>query len=149
MVRWRKPGMLVDCLVPHMFRWRTRKDASADERARASSGQPLRCSFCNKTADEVLKLVAGPAVYICDECVDICVDIMADDPRFRASPMDPVGATHPHTTARVRARNAATCSLCGNTALVDQWLPIENRGVLCGACADAVEDALAQGRPST
>ena len=34
--------------------------------------QTLRCSFCNKTQDQVRKLIAGPNVFICDECIDIC-----------------------------------------------------------------------------
>ena len=39
----------------------------------------VRCSFCNKTQDEVRKLIAGPSgVYICDECIEICVDILDD-----------------------------------------------------------------------
>lgn len=41
----------------------------------------LRCSFCNKKQDEVQKLIAGPTVYICDECVRICIDILLDDDR--------------------------------------------------------------------
>lgn len=40
----------------------------------------VRCSFCNKTQDQVRKLIAGPAgVYICDECVDICADIIDEE----------------------------------------------------------------------
>jgi ATP-dependent Clp protease ATP-binding subunit ClpX len=39
----------------------------------------LSCSFCGKTQDEVRKLVAGPGVYICDECVDLCNDILTDE----------------------------------------------------------------------
>ena len=40
----------------------------------------VRCSFCNKTQDQVRKLIAGPAgVYICDECVDICADIVEEE----------------------------------------------------------------------
>ncbi|MDE6913288.1 MAG: AAA family ATPase, partial [Lachnospiraceae bacterium] len=40
----------------------------------------VRCSFCNKTQDQVRKLIAGPAgVYICDECVDICADIIEEE----------------------------------------------------------------------
>ena len=38
----------------------------------------LRCSFCNKNQRDVEKLIAGPTVYICNECVDICLDIIAD-----------------------------------------------------------------------
>jgi len=39
----------------------------------------LRCSFCGKDRDEVKKLIAGPTVYICDECVDLCNDIIAEE----------------------------------------------------------------------
>ena len=48
------------------------------------SGEPeiLRCSFCNKDQNDVRKLIAGPTVFICDECVEVCNDIIADDTRF-------------------------------------------------------------------
>ena len=40
----------------------------------------VRCSFCNKTQDQVRKLIAGPnGIYICDECVDICADIIEEE----------------------------------------------------------------------
>ncbi len=39
----------------------------------------LTCSFCNKGQDEVRKLVAGPLVYICDECIELCNDIIAEE----------------------------------------------------------------------
>ncbi len=42
-------------------------------------GEILRCSFCNKDQNDVRKLIAGPTVFICDECVDVCNDIIADD----------------------------------------------------------------------
>ncbi len=42
-------------------------------------GETLRCSFCNKNQRDVRKLIAGPTVYICDECVDICLDIIAEE----------------------------------------------------------------------
>jgi hypothetical protein len=44
----------------------------------------LRCSFCNKEQSDVRKLIAGPGVFICDSCVDVCNDIIADDERFEA-----------------------------------------------------------------
>ena len=44
-------------------------------------GEVLRCSFCNKDQNDVRKLIAGPTVFICDECVDVCNDIIADDRR--------------------------------------------------------------------
>jgi ATP-dependent Clp protease ATP-binding subunit ClpX len=48
------------------------------------NGEPevLRCSFCNKDQSDVRKLIAGPTVFICDECVEVCNDIIADDNKF-------------------------------------------------------------------
>ncbi|OGP20785.1 MAG: ATP-dependent protease ATP-binding subunit ClpX [Deltaproteobacteria bacterium GWA2_55_10] len=42
-------------------------------------GSYLTCSFCSKGQDEVKKLVAGPMVYICDECIELCNDIIAEE----------------------------------------------------------------------
>lgn len=44
-------------------------------------GQTLNCSFCGKALREVKYLIQGPAVEICDECVGLCVDIIADQER--------------------------------------------------------------------
>jgi len=50
----------------------------------------LRCSFCGKTQDEVRKLIAGPdGVFICNECVDICIGIIEEEYDFDAVDMDP------------------------------------------------------------
>ena len=38
----------------------------------------LRCSFCGKPQSQVSRLVAGPDVYICDECIGICLDILKE-----------------------------------------------------------------------
>src|ERR1700726_4856446 len=53
-----------------------------------SGDEVLRCSFCNKSQREVKKLIAGPTVFICDECVDICLDIIAED-RMLEQQQDP------------------------------------------------------------
>jgi ATP-dependent protease Clp ATPase subunit len=39
----------------------------------------LHCSFCAKSQQQVRKLIAGPGVYVCDECVQLCVDIIDDE----------------------------------------------------------------------
>ena len=39
----------------------------------------LKCSFCGKTQDQVTRLIAGPGVYICDQCVELCSEIMEDE----------------------------------------------------------------------
>ncbi|MGQ3193567.1 MAG: ATP-dependent Clp protease ATP-binding subunit ClpX [Hydrogenophaga sp.] len=50
----------------------------ADKKA-ASSEKALYCSFCGKSQHEVKKLIAGPSVFICDECIDLCNDIIRDE----------------------------------------------------------------------
>jgi ATP-dependent Clp protease ATP-binding subunit ClpX len=39
----------------------------------------LKCSFCGKSQDQVRKLIAGPGVYICDECIDLCNEILSEE----------------------------------------------------------------------
>ena len=46
---------------------------------RFGKGLGLQCSFCGKTQEDVRKLVAGPNVYICDECIDLCNDILSEE----------------------------------------------------------------------
>ncbi len=46
---------------------------------RKDEGTNLACSFCGKSQKEVKKLIAGPTVYICDECIDLCNDIIAEE----------------------------------------------------------------------
>ena len=46
--------------------------------------ETLRCSFCGRTGDEVRKLVAGPNVYICDECVEVCQNIIDEELKILA-----------------------------------------------------------------
>ena len=43
------------------------------------SGGALKCSFCGKSQNDVRKLIAGPTVYICDECIELCNDIIAEE----------------------------------------------------------------------
>jgi ATP-dependent Clp protease ATP-binding subunit ClpX len=46
---------------------------------RETTQENLTCSFCGKSQEEVKKLIAGPAVYICDECIELCNDIIAEE----------------------------------------------------------------------
>ena len=45
----------------------------------SDSKNPLYCSFCGKSQHEVRKLIAGPTVFICDECVELCLDIIGEE----------------------------------------------------------------------
>ncbi len=49
---------------------------------RDDQSNELSCSFCGKAQDEVKKLIAGPAVYICDECIELCKDIIAEEAKL-------------------------------------------------------------------
>jgi ATP-dependent Clp protease ATP-binding subunit ClpX len=51
-----------------------------------SYGNVLHCSFCGKSQDEVRKLIAGPTVYICDECIELCNEIIAEETEERFVP---------------------------------------------------------------
>ncbi len=50
-----------------------------DQERKGSDGKILYCSFCGKSQHEVRKLIAGPSVYICDECVELCNDIIREE----------------------------------------------------------------------
>lgn len=51
----------------------------SDETSGKGENSKLFCSFCGKSQDEVRKLIAGPSVFICDECVDLCNDIIREE----------------------------------------------------------------------
>jgi ATP-dependent Clp protease ATP-binding subunit ClpX len=51
----------------------------ADRKGNSASEKTLYCSFCGKSQHEVKKLIAGPSVFICDECIDLCNDIIRDE----------------------------------------------------------------------
>ena len=57
---------------------------SEDSRAKQDDGKLLYCSFCGKSQHEVRKLIAGPSVFVCDECVELCNDIIREELEERA-----------------------------------------------------------------
>ena len=52
---------------------------SSDQDGKGEDGKLLYCSFCGKSQHEVRKLIAGPSVFICDECVELCNDIIREE----------------------------------------------------------------------
>jgi ATP-dependent Clp protease ATP-binding subunit ClpX len=48
----------------------------------SDSKNTLYCSFCGKSQHEVRKLIAGPTVFVCDECVELCMDIISEENTF-------------------------------------------------------------------
>ncbi len=61
----------------------------------SSSEKVLYCSFCGKSQHEVKKLIAGPSVFICDECIDLCIDIIRDDVNQDSPELKPAKADLP------------------------------------------------------
>src|SRR5471030_1344657 len=57
---------------------------SEDSRSKHDDGKLLYCSFCGKSRHEVRKLIAGPSVFVCDECVELCNDIIREELEERA-----------------------------------------------------------------
>jgi hypothetical protein len=109
------------------------------------AAEELRCSFCNQSQADVGKLIAGPTVFICDECVRICQEIIAEDQRNEtgdeAEPM-------PQLPKFSVAGPPVQCGLCGTPTPPSDVVPIRNRGVLCAGCVGEVEAAVAERRES-
>lgn len=93
--------------------WRARALAAEAQRDRtlASMGVGIHCSFCGKNRTQVLKLISGPRVFICDECVGLCVDIL-DEALVRRWDYESIAR-------RALVAGLAECDrlrLCGNVA---------------------------------
>ena len=107
-----------------------------------TSDQPiLRCSFCNKAQVEVGKLIAGPTVFICDECVQVCTDIIRAEKEASPTEVAPPAESHSSDATRI-----VTCKLCSLPLPLEDALLISERGFLCPGCSGEVEVSLAQKR---
>jgi hypothetical protein len=112
------------------------------KRAPQEQTSSLHCSFCNKSQRDVYKLIAGPKVYICDECVDICLEIINHQSEPESSlTRNPAGGESAAVELAVR------CSICKLETLLSHALLLSGRGVLCAGCTAAVETALAERLP--
>jgi hypothetical protein len=110
--------------------------------SKTSSGPIWRCSFCNKSQHDVKHLIAGPNVFICDECVDICVDVINHP---RSSGIDgpaPLGIDGP-------ASSVLSCGLCRTPTTLEQSLAVTDRGIICEGCVGAIEAALEERNETT
>ena len=70
-------------------------------RSEGDGAVPMRCSFCGKAAHEVAKVIAGPGVYICNICVDLCRGILAADAAATGKEVDGDGVGVPDTRLAV------------------------------------------------
>ncbi|WP_230581708.1 ClpX C4-type zinc finger protein [Bordetella holmesii] len=77
----------------------------------------LHCSFCNKSQHEVRKLIAGPSVFICDECIDLCNDIIREEAQATARARRFV----PNCRLRLRSNPSWTSTSSVRPALSACW----------------------------
>jgi len=99
----------------------------------------VACSFCEKGRDKVRKLIAGPQVYICDECVALCDDILQEEYETEL-----IAVHEPPSSQPAMLKHTASCALCHLPASISELLPIAERGFLCAACLEAVQRAAEQ-----
>src|SRR5712692_8623865 len=92
------------------------------------------CSFCGKSQFDVRKLIAGPTVYICDECIDLCNDIIAEECdqeeelRAAARPIASVDAS-------------PWCLACRLQKPTAEITTVPGLGLVCRHCLDAISVA--------
>lgn len=105
----------------------------------------LHCSFCDKSQRDVKKLIAGPNVQICDECVDICWDVISEDTKD-AAPHVVVedGRIPPVGRGWSPPGVVLLCALCRCSTPPEHSLFVRNRGVICTGCIGAVQAAIAE-----
>jgi len=104
---------------------------------RASGGE-LPCLFCGKNQNDVRNLVAGPGACICDNCVEVCNEIIAHESLFTARDPDDAGLS----AAPAGALGVVLkCALCGMPTESADALVVRGRGVLCPGCLGEIEAA--------
>ena len=127
------------------------------------SNELLHCSFCRKSQDDVRRLIAGPTVFICDECVQVCVDIIKADASGVAASGDTPEAAEARARAAAEQMNRdhagqadgdleipswhVRCPLCELVVPTDDAIPIAGRGVLCRPCVVAIRETPAAAEP--
>ena len=105
---WNILSAKIDAAVPRAGDERALSPAGAREPAPAKT---LYCSFCGKSQHEVRKLIAGPSVFICDECVELCEDIVDEEDHlefFRLMKADEEGGNQGYPASFERARSMST-----------------------------------------
>ena len=96
--------------------------------------KPLYCSFCGKSQHEVKKLIAGPTVFICDECVELCMEIIKEEIKTsdksnkkykaRSSPSETTLGAHICINKKNTKVSVVLFNLTGDGILACRW-PIE------------------------
>ncbi len=103
--------------------------------SRKAQDEVLRCSFCSKSQRDVAKLIAGPSVYLCNECLEICNQILAED-----QVLEPGAGAGSEAVSILDAPLDVPirCSLCQMHWPRESCVAFPDRGWLCLGCVDTV-----------
>jgi len=108
-----------------------------------------RCSFCGKNQDQVQRLIAGPAgVYICNECIDLCQEIIEDERAVLPPHPDQHPSSPPETsTSHAPTQKIYRCSFCGKHQDQVQRLIAGPEGVyICDECVALCQEIIQEER---
>jgi len=102
---------------------------------RFGDGEKLKCSFCGKSQEQVRKLVAGPGVYICDECIELCTEIIEEElygeseaaaaPRHTAKPREIYDTLCQYVIGQDRAKKALAVAVYNHFKRVGSRRPTD------------------------
>ncbi len=102
---------------------------------RFGDGEKLKCSFCGKSQEQVRKLVAGPGVYICDECIELCTEIIEEElygeseaaaaPRHTAKPREIYDTLCQYVVGQDRAKKALAVAVYNHFKRVGSRRPTD------------------------
>jgi hypothetical protein len=90
------------------------------------------CSFCGKNQSEVRKLVAGPSVHICDECVELCKNIVAED-------ADVSDSDKAKKAAKAKSKTNRLCGICMEPRETDELIFLPHAAYMCAGCLEEIQ----------
>ena len=89
------------------------------------------CSFCGKSQNEVRKLVAGPSVHICDECIELCKNILADE-------LD-AGEGRKNPSPKATIHDNRLCGICMEERESDELIFLPHAAYMCAGCLEDIQ----------
>ena len=93
--------------------------------------KPAVCSFCGRNQNEVRKLVAGPSVHICDQCVELCKNILVEE-------LD-AGEVSKGKSAKTGAKENGLCGICMEERESDELIFLPHAAYMCAGCLEDIQ----------
>ena len=94
----------------------------------SDEGKTVSCSFCGKNQDEVRKIIAGSAVHICDECVDLCDEILTKEKVNEAD-----------KAKRSDSTSERLCGICMQPRESDELIFLPHAAYMCAGCLEELQ----------